>query len=286
MKQKLLLLLLFFPLWIYAQSDAEQLTPKQLRKARPVYLDIAMGFNNSVYRDFATSPLFYQGLPFYVSLGRLRMDNKRETQFSLSYSFGTYINKTNNMYAESRVNTFSINYSRLFNLPGLSSTRTNVMVGGLFNSTANLRINEQLQNNAVGVEMIGTLFGSAKVAWDISRTTAKVQRFLFIKRHLQPRERHLSFRLNVGLINNSYRNGYVYTNHSSVLNDPSFFSDYKFSAFSGFRFNSALDYTIKLKSQNSISLSYLWDAYRTGGDLDVFEMSSHVFKISFLFRTK
>jgi hypothetical protein len=56
--------------------------------------------------------------------------------------------------------------------------------------------------------------------------------------------------------------------------------------FKGFRLNSALDYTIFLRNKNAVQLSYLWDAYRTGGHHDNFEMAAHTLNFSLLFGLK
>ena len=120
---------------------------------------------------------------------------------------------------------------------------------------------------------------------DVSRKEAKDKKLLFIKYHLKQRTRNLSFRLNVGLINSSFRNGFVYAGQSFILNEEKPFDDYQYKVFLGFRASSSLDYTIFLKNKNKIQLSYLWDAYKTGGDLDKFEMAHHTFKLTLLFNT-
>jgi len=278
-------LLLLFPTGVFAQNEELSLSKKEIRKERPTYFGTTMGLNSSKYRDFATSPLFYNGTPLYFGLSRHRLDEKKETHAGFSYSTGSYNNSFNNHDAISSVKTLSIFYSQLYQLNKFSSEKLNVKIGGLLNTSSNLRINPYLQNNSAGIEVIPTLFGSIKLTKDISRKENKTKKILFIKYKLKKRTRNLEFNLNVGLLNSSLRNGYAYIGQSSVLNTPKAFDRYEFKMFSGFRMNSALDYTISLQNKNKLQFSYLWDAYKTGGDLDQFNMISHTFKITLLFNT-
>lgn len=280
------ILLLLTPFVSFSQSDStSNFSKKELRKDRPTYIGITMGLNSSNFRDFATSPLIYNGIQNYIALSRVKYNQKRESEIGLSYFFGKYENTFNEHLAISEVKIFSMYYSQLYRLNKLSSEKWNVKIGGLFHTTSNLRINESLQNNALGIEIFPTLFGSIKIGKDVSRKKAKDRKLLFIRYHLKERTRNLSFRLNLGLINSSFRNGFVYAGQSAILNEEKLFDDYQFKVFSGFRASSSLDYTISLKNKNKIQLSYLWDAYKTGGDLDKFEMAHHTLKLTLLFNT-
>jgi hypothetical protein len=280
-------LLLLAPLLCFSQIDTN-ITPskKELRKSRPNYFGLSSGFNYSSIRDFATSPLIYTGVTNYLALSRLKYNLKREAEIGFYISSGQYNNSFNEQFTSSSfVNTFAINYSQLYEFNKLSSEKLNVKIGGVFNMTSNLRVNESLLNNAVGIESFITLLGSIKITKDISRKKEVDKKFLFIKYKLKQKTRNLAFRLNIGLINSTLRNGFVYSGQSFILNDPNIFDGYQFKLFSGFRMSSALDYTIHLKNKNKIQLSYLWDAYKTGGNLDKFEMANHTFRVTLLFNT-
>lgn len=199
--------------------------------------------------------------------------------------FGNYVSSFNNHTATSNVKTLSVSYSKLYQLNKLGSEKLNIKIGGLFNATGNVRINEALQNNAAGIEMFPTLFGSVKITKDISRKVSKNKKILFVKYKLKQKNRDLAFNLNIGLVNSSYRNGYAYSGQSGILNESQVLDGYEFKVFSGFRMSSALNYTVSLRNKNEIQLSYLLDAYKTGGDLDKFEMAHHTIKISLLFNT-
>ncbi|WP_148639416.1 hypothetical protein [Aquimarina longa] len=278
-------LMVFISFSAVSQVETSAVSKKELRKNTPAYIGVTMGLGRSIFRDFATSPLFYRGISKYVSLSYSKTNLKRESEIGLSYSFGEHSNTFNNHSKTSIVKSVSLFYSRLYQLNALSSQKLNVKIGGLLNATGNLRTNEALLNNGLGFEIIPTLFGSIKIEKDISRKEEKSKKFLFIKYKLKKRTRSLAFRLNLGLINSSYRNGYVYAGQSDLLNKPRLFDDYQFNVFSGYRMNSALDYTISLKNKNALQFSYIWDAYKTGGDLDKFEMANHTFKLTLLFNT-
>ncbi len=269
----------------FSQNEMQELSDRGLRKETPNYIGITTGFGSANLRDFATSPLIYKGNPFYLSLSTIRFNNKRESESAFAFTFGNYSSIFNNHSAISTVYTFSLSHSELFQLNKWSSDKWNVKIGGLLNTTANLRVNPSFMNNDFGYEIIPTLFGSVKVTRDISRFKTKNKKFLFIKYQLKPKSRNLAFKLNVGLINSEYRNGFIYASQSYILNDPKAFDDYEFKIFSGFRMGTVLDYTIALKNKNKIQFSYLWDAYKTGGDINKFEMAQHMLKFTLLFNT-
>lgn len=280
-----LLLLLVSLAGISQTEETSAISRKEWRKNIPAYIGVSAGLGGSVFRDFATSPLFYKGVAKYIALSYSKSNFERESEIGLSYSFGNHHNNFNNHLQISNVKSVSLFYSRLYQLQSLSSPKLNVKVGGLINATGNFRINEGLANNGIGYEIIPTLFGSVKIEKDISTKEEKNKKFLFIKYNSKEKTRNLAFRLNVGLVNSSYRNGYAYSGQASLLNKFALFDDYQFKVFSGFRMSSSLDYTVFLKNKNALRFSYAWDAYKTGGNLDKFEMATHTLKFSLLFNT-
>lgn len=273
--------------WQASGSDVEApQSRKVLRKARPVYISTGLGLNNVNLRDFATSPLIYQGPGLFAAVSRLKMDQRGESEFGLTYTFGMLQTKIGDHSQGSRLNSASLFYGKLYPLTRLNSEKWSFKAGGLLNATANIRMNQSLNNNAFGAEMVATAFGSFKVTRNVSRASAKTQKLLFLTFNLKPRVRHLSFRFNAGLLNNSLRNGYVYLDQALLINNNNAFRGHRFNAFSGLRFSSALDYTIWLNTENAIQFSYLWDAYKTGDEFDQYEMASHVLHMALLFNTK
>jgi hypothetical protein len=253
---------------------------------RPAYLTISLGSNISTFRDFATSPLIYSGNPFYVSLSHIDMDEKRVSSIKGAYAFGKYTNTFNHQTSVSSLHTISFNHLELFQVKRIRNEKLNVKWGGQFNSLLNLRRNEALFNNKEGVDVIATLFGSVQTTIDISRTKEMEKKFLFLKYQAPKRTRNISYTLNIGLVNSSFRNGFAYTSSSAPINSDEFFADYDLSVFSGLRLQSALDYTMFLKNKNGLQFSYLWDALRTGGHHNNFEMAQHTLSCSLLFNLK
>ena len=282
---KIKYILIYFFLLVQGLVHAQIEPTVTESKTRPGYLFLSTGINLSNFRDFATSPLFYSGASIYGEIGFLKKDAKREVDMGASYSYGKNTSLVGSNYAVSQVQSFAGYYSRLYQIPKWSDSTWNIKAGGMINLTGNYRYNSRLQNNGEGYEGVGNILASIKVERDLTRTQPKDKKFLFIKYHQNPRKMNLGFRLNVGVINSSFRNGYAYSDQSSVLNDPKIFGDYAFKMFSGFRMSSAIDYTIYLKNENAVRFSYVWDAYKTGGDFDPFEMASHVFKFTLLFKT-
>lgn len=267
------------------KSEELPISKKQIRKLRPTYLNIGIGNNSSKFRDFATSPLFYNGSAIQILISRLKKDNLRESELGLTYDFGNYSTTFNENTTVSAVKRVELFYSRLYRVNQLSSNRYNTKIGFQVNGTGNLRINEGLLNNAFGLETFANLIGSIKFTKDISRKQPKEKKIGFIKYKLIEKKSDIAFRLNVGLINSSFRNGYIYNGQSGIINKADNFENYQFKIFSGFRMGSRLDYTRYLKNKNAIQLSYIWDAYKTGGELDKFEMAHHTLRFTLLFNT-
>ncbi len=288
--QKVILSLFFFsmiPFLGLSQNEDSNISNIENKKAkRPAYLGIAFGVNNSSFRDFATSPLFYSGSPAYISISHIDMDAQRESTFRFSFSAGNYISKFNSHGAVSTVRTFALNYQELFELPSISSDKINVKVGGQINSTFNIRRNARLLNNSTGIELIANLFGSIQTTIDVSRKRDKNFKFLFSNFKLKKRKRMLGFKLDAGIVNSSFRNGFIYTSHAAITNNDNFYEGYQFHIFSGYRINSNLNYTTWLQNGNALRFSYLWDVFSTGHNPDAFEMVQHIFKLSFLYNIK
>ena len=283
-KLKTLVLLLFVMTKLSAQDNSTD-SIVNLKKDRSAYIGITFGTGPSSLRDFATSPLIYTSFPKYLAGSFMRVNEYKETEIRFSSISDSYNIKVGNENSTSDVDIFNIYYSRLYRFDKIGNDKWHFKLGGLYQLTFDMRNNKAFGNFAQGFDFFSTFFGSVKFFKDVSRTSTKNKKFLFIKYKLNPRKRNLAFRLNIGLINSTYRNAYAYRGLSGVLNDPKLFDNYEFNLFSGYRMNTELDYTIYLKNKNAIQFSYIWDAYKTGGDFDALEMAIHTFKMSFLFNT-
>lgn len=253
------------------------------------YIELGAGIGPAVFRDKATSPLFYQGMAMHGILNFLKIADSKETSLGIDIASGisgAHVDEV--QVGESIFNSISLWHTRLYQLPGWSDNRWNYMVGGSMITTANLRLNEELQNNSVGFEGFANLMGSFKVSRDVSRLREKHKRLFFINYTLKPRRRSLSYQLNIGVWNNSLRNGYAYLGQSGVVNDPGFLKAYEIQVFSGMRFSSELHYTLHLTGarNNAVRVSYIWDALRTKDGPDAFDMARHAVRFTLLYNTK
>lgn len=276
----LLISLVVSPLFGQSKKDVR----KAANKERPKFLELGFGSGSSYYRDFATAPIFYHSIPQNVAIHYHRFDSLKETRYGGNLSFGIYDFEIGDQKSSSLTRSLNLDFGKLYHIQKLSTEKYNVKVGGMAIFTGNLRIDQDLQNAAVGYEFIYNLMASAKVSRDVSRKETKSGKIWFIKWNWEPRKRLLSYRLNVGLMNSHIRNAYPYINQKEILNESPFFANYENTFFQGFRMTSDLDYTIFLHNNNAIRFSYVWDAYTTGQEVDKFEMANHFINFSLLFR--
>lgn len=280
MKRKLLVILgLFVSVFVYGQNNYES-----TKKYDGKFIHIGAGLDIIKFRDLGTSPLFYSGLLTDIELGLIKFDSGKEREFKFSFASGKAIKTISKTTYTSNVMIGNLSYSKLY--PVWHNEKLMCKLGGELKNSFHFRNNASFQNNAVGIEFFSTLSASGKISWNISNKRTKRFKILFIPFTLQPRKRELSFNMKLALMNNTYRNGYAYTGDSSVVNDPSIFDGYKFRMFSGYRIGTELNYTVFLKNGNAIKLGYELDAYKTGGDLDKFEIANFKLKIALLFKTK
>lgn len=285
MKHQFIFLLLFLvPYLIFAQSETE--LDQRISIEKPTYLEIGAGLGSIKMRDFATSPLFYQGPSVNATIGRLAIDSLRESALRFTYHGGGLSTGNGKDDSQSSFLSLGFSYGKLYHLNAISNPKWNVKIGGELNVVGNLRQNPELFNAALGTEMIANVFAVAQVGKDVSRKTAKQKRFLFVNYHLKPRKRYLSYALKTGLLNSSYRNSFSYIGDYALVNKDNPFKDYQFNFFSGFRIASSLDYTIFLENRNAVRISYVTDIYKTKGDVESLEVAQYALKIALLFNTK
>ena len=262
-------------------SDSAQKVPVLNSPFRSLQFGIAR--TSSVFRDFATSPLFYHGSPMQYCLAWSKDEGRKERRLSLKYQSGKFKPELKEVQTPSTVSTIYLQYSRLWYLT--SWKKTDFRLGGMLDFGGNLRINPSLQNNAAGLEIFNTLFLSAKASRDVSRLNEKSGKFLFLFKYRRvPRRRTISLQLNAAVMNNSFRNGYIYSNQANITNKPNILYNYKFNTFSGYRLNTALEYSIFLSNGNAIRYSWNWDAFQSGEKFNRLEMAHHAFQVSFLFQ--
>lgn len=274
----LIKILFFFSVFMISittisQEEKSLEVSNEIKDMKYSYLGITSGIGQSIFRDRATSPLFYQGNPVLFGLSHLEMHHKRESSIQANYSFGNYANRSVGNNIQSNVKIVSITYQELFIISRLSGKKWNTKIGGTLLSSGNFRENNSFGNNSKGFEVVSNLCASLK-------TTLT---FEFKKR---PIKNKVSMGLNIGIINTAYRNEFIYTSQSPMLNEDNIYGGYELSVFSGFRVNSELSYIFWLKNNNALRMCYEWDLYGTGNKANGFEMASHYLNISILFNLK
>ncbi len=284
MKRLLLVLTLLFLGILNAFAQESKELRRKENKERPKFLEIGSGLNYSYFRDFATGPIFYEGLVNSFNGHYHRFDSTKETRYGFLFSAGSYGFTVNNESSNTFVNSITLDFGKLYHIQNFIREKYKLKVGGALLLTGNIRSDPALQNASLGYELIYNLMASAKIERDVSRKKEKDVKIWFIRYHLSPRRRHLSYQLNVGLMNSHVRNGYAYVNQEQLLNGSPIFADYENKFFQGFRMNSALRYTIYMNSGNALRFTYLWDAYTTGQENEALEFANHMLSVALLFK--
>lgn len=259
------------------------------------YTLLSVGLTNPIYRDFATSPLFYSGVGIEISASSLKRSNNRERLFEVAFGISaqnarvpqsSYI-QTGSFGGYGKFNVF---YQVLWKLEELSNSKNNIKIGGAINITQNIRANPDLQNNTLGLENISNLMASAQWTRDISRTEDRELNLWLFKPTLKTAKRDLKFLLNVGVLNFNYRPGYAYAYDSEIngmeTNPVEWaFANYKWSL-NGWRLKTQLEYVKYLSNGNARSWSYVWEAATAPGKFEDFQMASHQLRYTIYFNTK
>ncbi len=287
MKLKITLIIIStFLISLNSQRAYSQKTPtkKELRKARPNYIKTGFGISASKFRDFATSPLFYQGSILPMSMAFVKSDTLREMEVGGELAAGFFSTNFNEDNSNSIMGNLNLSFLQLYKLPVLSSKKLNTKIGFMVDNTLVVRMNKNLMNNSLGVDIFSNILFSLKLKKDISRK-AKQKKFLFIKYKKKAKQRNLTFGVNIGAINTTFRNGYIYADQSALLNKITPFGNHELHMFSGLRLKTEVSLSRLLKNKNIVQYSYIWNAYKTAGFDDNFEIAHHIFKISLLFNT-
>lgn len=294
LKLNLAFLFLFFSLQTFGQ-DREISAVNEEKSQINYYTQFTMGLTNPIYRDFATSPLFYSGVGINLNSTWLKRSDERERLFEVGFGISAQSPRVpESKFIQSGglagFGQFSFIYQELWKLDVLSNAKNNTKIGGLFITTQNIRANAALQNNAMGLENFTNLMASAQWTRDISRTETKQLNLWIFKPTLKPVKRDLRLLLNVGVLNFNYRPGYAYSYDSEMngmeTNPVSWvFSNYKWSI-NGFRLKTQLEYITYLPNGNARSLSYVWEAAHAPGKHEAFQMASHRIQYTIHFHTK
>lgn len=277
-------------------GQEENVSVEEKTKVQSDYYSIlSAGANRPIYRDFATSPLFYNGFGLDVQTAWLKRSEKRERLFDMGIAanaLNAKIPESNFLQAQSNAFLIQLNasYLQLFVLDRFSTDKSNIKVGGVVRSTQHLRVNPSLFNNALGLENSTNIMASGQIIRDISRNAPKKLNLLVFKPTLKPVKRDLRFLLNAGILNFNYRPGYAYSSQNEIIGIETqpisyVLSNYKWSL-NGWRYNTEIEFIKYLPNGNARSLSYVWDAIHMPGRHESFQMASHQIRYRIFFHNK
>jgi hypothetical protein len=292
-KSGLMLLLLFVG---FNQSKAgNEVAASDSVKPAVRYWQSSLGLSNPVYRDYATSPLYYSGVGFNINTGWLKRSAKKERLFEMLISAAPTSAKipASNYLERSVTSTFtqfSMRYLKLYELKSLSKGTSHYKVGFALLSTQHFRTNKFLQNNALGIENISNVMLAGQYMRDVSRKSEKKVNLLFFKPTLKPVKRDLRFQLSVGVLNFNYRPSYAFAYEGYLTSNTNplswILNNYSWSL-NGWRTQGELELLTYLEGGNARSWSYVWSAMHVPGRFETFQMAVHQIKYTVFFqRTK
>lgn len=297
MKYLFLFMLCMFQVELSAQEqprETQLLIPAKTRNFS--YFMPYVGIKNQTFRDFATSPLFYRGPAIELGLswrwGKKNWENVLETDITFAYTFAK-IPESAYFQTHSNALFFSgkISDEFLVKIQKLSWKKFDTKVGGTLLSTMNFRKNSALNNNGIGIENLTNLMATASISKDISRTETKERKYLgFIKKTLLPVERHLSFKLNVGVLNFNYRPGYAYISDSELDGSnsnglKSLLEGYSWKM-NGWRLGTTIEFTKMRPNGNGHKWAYIWTAANAPGKFEAFQIASHSLRYTLIINKK
>jgi len=119
-------LTLFLCIHLFASigQTNDTLTKKQIRKNRPSYIILGTGINRVIFRDLATSPLFYKWIIPNFSLGYKKIDYKKEASFGINYSSGNHSHSIMNS-GTTKLWSLNLYYYKLYQIEKLSAEKWN-----------------------------------------------------------------------------------------------------------------------------------------------------------------
>jgi hypothetical protein len=273
------------PLCLKAQSEYFDKPIKQKE------LLISTSLSYARYRDFATSPLFYQGRGTNLYMGWQSRNENGEFNLGLDFLINlTLANAPKSDFYE--VKTMGIfsglqgNVTYLRNLKQIKFDQYDFKVGGTLVGNQNMRLNPSLDNSSTGLESIVNLMLSAKVDRDISRRNESVTNFLFLSIRSKPVKRTLTFQTDVGILNFNRRPSYSYAYTSPIDGTNTSMFSYVWDKYSwsmnGWRLRSKLEFTQFKSSGNGHKIAYTWDAMHAPGKYAAFQAAMHRFEYTIL----
>lgn len=245
---------------------------------------ISTSLSYARYRDFATSPLFYQGNGTNLYMGWQTINKNRELEVGVDFLINLAFANTpeSDFYEANSQGIFSgleATVSYLRNLQSFGNELYNFKVGGTLIGNQNMRMNSSLDNSSTGVESIVNLMLSGKVQRDISRRKESVINLPFMSFRQKPVHRTLTFQVDAGILNFNRRPSYNYAYVAPIdrINNSmfSYVWDYYSWSMNGWRLRTKVAFTQYNSSRNGHRIAYAWDAMHAPGKHAPYQMGLH-----------
>jgi hypothetical protein len=271
----LLFIMIISGFGVNAQNDYSIF--KESRKLMALSVDL----NSGIYRDFSTSPLFFEIPGLGITFSGIYNTDKSENRFDIDANF---------MAWDVAWYNFNTYYHYLHHIPIFKTPKWNLKIGGAILFSQNFRNNTALQNAQIGYESLANLMLVGKISRDLSILEPKLFKCWFIKGTKKPCKSAISFQMNVGVLNFNHRPStynYVYLGaiYGTALSLDSFLKEYQWKL-NGWRLGTQVDYTWYYPSGNGRRISYIWEAAHAPGSFESFQMAIHKIQFTILINNK
>ncbi len=281
-------LLLFFGVWMDVGLTAQH--EASIASNHFFAPSVALGWFS--FRDFGSSPLFYNGPGLQLSMGDRWERTKGCFWFNTTVNAALTAAQTpRSEYLQAQGNAiflgFRIDGGYLRRVNVWSEARRDVWVGGALVSDLIVRQNGQLGNAQVGTDVLANLMAAAKITYDLSRQSADTLNLKLIRLRRNPKNQSLDFQMNVGVLNLNYRPGYAYVHDSELTGEPGLsyvLADHRWTL-NGWRLATSLGYVRRQGNGNATRLAYCWEALHAPGRFHAFQFAAHRLKVVFMFNT-
>lgn len=298
MNNRILPLIFFasFSFKVQAQDPAKTSSSAAFNpSAKRYYFSNQMAYGMATFRDFATSPLFYSGPGLTWSSSALSRSENRDERLDLNLGiFSTFASVPKSTVLQpggfSAFSHLNLYYHQLFIIKKISNNQIRIKAGPAFLSTQNIRVNQGLFNNALGLENITNLMMSTLVIKDFSRLKKRKINLYLLNFSLPVRKRELYLQINSGILNFNFRPGYTYAYDGEIIGTETTplswaLQNYRWSM-NGWRLQSRIEWLWYLHNGNAFSFNYQWDAVHAPGQFEAFQMAIHQIGLSYYFETK
>ena len=236
------------------------------------------------FRDPATSPLIYGGVPAQVGLGWEDRFANRTSVVHFQGIFGA-LTPVSGLQGYSSTQVLRGAYSELFEVGRPIYGLERLMIGARLDGAANVRINNGLMNNSFGFESPWHLGPQVRLQWDVSRYRARSWSVWRLRKVWRPVDRRMYLDVSPALVQATYRNGYAYVGQGSLLNNNAFLEEYQWRVRPMGQWAVQWGMRTELATGNAVEWSYSWRAYSAVG-VEPLQWGEHLVSYSLWFRSR